>query len=165
MIKSILCCLLVFATLDLVSAQTLSWTEALKQDPLSVKALDCSGLKWDSIPQQLLLYRNLEYLDLSKNKIQTLPDDFMHLEALKKLNLDRNDITKIPEQISNLQLLQSLDLYANAIEDFGEGLFSLSNLKVLNLEGVMYGTVFAKSFVAKLPHTKVLMDPPCKCLD
>ena len=107
----------------------------------------------------------LKKLNLGRNKILVFPLELTSLTQLEELHLDRNDITKIPEQISNLQLLQSLDLYANAIEDFGEGLFSLSNLKVLNLEGVMYGTVFAKSFIAKLPKTKVLMDPPCKCLD
>jgi hypothetical protein len=36
---------------------------------------------------------------------------------------------------------------------------------VLNIEGVMYGTVFAKQLLGRLPNTKVLIDPPCKCLD
>ena len=56
-------------------------------------------------------------------------------------------------------------LYGNAIEHFGEGIFLLPNLRLLNIEGVMYGTVFAKQLLARLPHTKVLIDPPCKCLD
>ena len=87
------------------------------------------------------------------------------LTNLQVLHLDRNFITKIPIQVTQLENLQELDLYANAIEDFGEGLFMLPQLKVLNLEGVMYGTVFAKNLTAKLPQTKVMMDPPCKCLD
>lgn len=188
MIKPIFCFLLLLFVQAPATAQALAWQDALKQDPLKVKSLDCSGLKWDSIPAELFQFKNLESLNLSKNKIQALPDQFSslaklqalnlgrnkltifpleltNLTSLKTLHLDRNQITKIPVQISSLQALETLDLYANAIEDFGEGLFVLPNLKLLNLEGVMYGTVFAKSFVAKLPRTKVLMDPPCKCLD
>ncbi len=180
--------LLLFFLQCKATAQTFTWSEALKQDPRSVKSLDCSGCKWDSIPIELFQFQNLEVLNLSKNKIQDLPDQFAslvklqeldlgrnkmtvfplelaNLTSLKILHLDRNQITKIPQQIASLQALETLDLYANAIEDFGEGLFALPNLKLLNLEGVMYGTVFAKSFMAKLPQTKVLMDPPCKCLD
>jgi hypothetical protein len=66
---------------------------------------------------------------------------------------------------SSLTQLQTLDLYGNAIEQFGEGIFLLPDLRVLNIEGVMYGTIFAKQLLARLPQTKVLIDPPCKCLD
>jgi Leucine-rich repeat (LRR) protein len=179
--KCVYAFLLLISSHSVLTAQMLQWKDALQADPLSVKSLDCSGLKWDSLPLEIYRFANLEVLDLSKNKLPELPEQFVVLTHLKQLNLfplelcqltqlqvlhlDRNLITKIPAQIAQLENLQELDLYANAIEDFGEGLFSLPQLKVLNLEGVMYGTVFAKSFTAKLPQTKVLMDPPCKCLD
>jgi hypothetical protein len=84
---------------------------------------------------------------------------------LLELSLERNQLTILPDQISALTQLQVLDLYANGIEQFGEGLFSLPNLRILNIEGVMYGTVFAKQLLGRLPNTKVLIDQPCKCLD
>jgi Leucine-rich repeat (LRR) protein len=74
-------------------------------------------------------------------------------------------LTRLPEQIASLQALEYLDLYANTIEHFGEGIFTLPKLQKLNIEGTMYGTVFAKQLLSRLPNTKVLIDPPCKCLD
>lgn len=188
MTKCLYIILLLISSHAALTAQMLQWKDALQADPISVRSLDCSGLKWDSLPKEIYRFVNLETLDLSKNKLHELPEQFIAFTQLKHidlgrnklavfplalcqltnlqvLHLDRNFITKIPIQVTQLENLQELDLYANAIEDFGEGLFMLPQLKVLNLEGVMYGTVFAKSLTAKLPKTKVLMDPPCKCLD
>jgi Leucine-rich repeat (LRR) protein len=181
----LLFCLLAF---NPVFSQGIRWEEALKQDPKNVLSLDCSGQKWDSLPLEIFQFTNLKELDLSKNKLNQIPEKFNSFQAiekldlgrnkfenfplvicqlphLKRLHLDRNQITLLPEQIADLQALEYLDLYANGIEQFGEGIFLLPALKVLNIEGVMYGTVFAKQFIARLPQTKVLIDPPCKCLD
>ncbi len=180
--------LLFFALNTQLLAQAIKWEAALKLDPKNVTSLDCSGLKWDSLPQKLFEYVALESLDLSKNKLSFLPEEmkvFTQLQYLKlgknkldhfplvlcqspmllELSLERNQLTILPDQISALTQLQVLDLYANGIEQFGEGLFSLPNLRILNIEGVMYGTVFAKQLLGRLPNTKVLIDPPCKCLD
>lgn len=179
------CCSLALSN---VFSQGIKWEEALKLDPKNVTILDCSGQKWDSLPLEIFQFTNLKELDLSKNKFSTLPQAFQTFEQLDKLNLgrnkfqnfplvicqlpllktlhlDRNQISLLPEQIADLQVLEYLDLYANGIEQFGEGIFLLPALKVLNIEGVMYGTVFAKQLMARLPQTKVLIDPPCKCLD
>ncbi len=181
----VLCYLLVFSQ---VFSQGIKWEEALKLDPKNVMNLDCSGQKWDSLPLEIFQFTNLKDLDLSKNKFSALPQAFQTFAQLEKLNLgrnkfenfplvicqlpllktlhlDRNQITLLPEQIADLQALEYLDLYANGIEKFGEGIFLLPALKVLNIEGVMYGTIFAKQLMARLPQTKVLIDPPCKCLD
>ena len=172
----------------LANGQAIKWQEAQKLDPTKVSSLDCSGLKWDSLPMEIFQFTNLKELDLSKNKFSALPQAFQtfdnlekldlgrnkfenfplvicQLPLLKTLHLDRNQIALLPEQVADLQALEYLDLYANGIEQFGSGLFLLPKLKVLNIEGVMYGTVFAKQLLDRLPHTKVLIDPPCKCLD
>ena len=169
-------------------AQTIKWQDAQKQDPKTVISLDCSGLKWDSLPAQLMGFINLQTLDLSKNKLTSLPSEFnafehlqvlylgknkldhfplvlCQLASLRELSLERNALRLLPDQMSALSQLQVLDLYGNAIEHFGEGIFMLSSLRLLNIEGVMYGTIFAKQLLARLPNTKVLIDPPCKCLD
>lgn len=181
----LLYCLLAF---NPFFSQGIRWEEALKQDPKNVLSLDCSGQKWDSLPLEIFQFTNLKELDLSKNKLSQISEQFNWFQAIEKLDLgrnkfenfplvicqlphlktlhlDRNQITLLPEQIADLQELEYLDLYANGIEQFGEGIFLLPALKVLNIEGVMYGTVFAKQFIARLPQTKVLIDPPCKCLD
>ena len=178
-------CLLAFSN---VFAQGIQWEAALKLDPKNVTSLDCSGQKWDSLPMEIFQFTNLKELDLSKNKFSALPQAFQTFDHLEKLNLgrnkfenfplvicqlpllktlhlDRNQITLLPEQIADLQALEYLDLYATGIEQFGEGIFLLPALQVFNIEGVMYGTVFAKQLIARLPQTKVLIDPPCKCLD
>jgi Leucine-rich repeat (LRR) protein len=111
------------------------------------------------------VFTNLKSLNLSKNKLDHFPLILCQLPGLFNLSLAQNELQILPNQISALTQLQSLDLYGNAIEQFGEGIYLLTNLKELNIEGVMYGTVFAKQLLARLPQTKVLIDPPCKCLD
>jgi Leucine-rich repeat (LRR) protein len=102
---------------------------------------------------------------LGKNKLDHFPLVLCQLPMLLELSLERNALRMLPDQISALSQLQYLDLYGNTIEHFGEGVFVLPDLRVLNIEGVMYGTIFAKQLLARLPNTKVLIDPPCKCLD
>ena len=175
-------------TFSLVFSQGMKWEEALKQDPKNVISLDCSGQKWDSLPLEIFRFTNLKELNLSKNKLSQIPAHFNSFQAIEKLDLsrnkfeifplsvctlsnlkilqlDRNKLTLLPEQIASLQALVYLDLYANTIEHFGEGIFTLPKLQKLNIEGTMYGTVFAKQLLSRLPNTKVLIDPPCKCLD
>jgi Leucine-rich repeat (LRR) protein len=184
-----LCLFLLYSNFTLIAnAQAIKWQDALQMNPASVYSLDCSGLKWDSLPQKLFEFVALESLDLSKNKLTFLPEEmkvFTQLQYLKlgknkldhfplvlcqlpkllELSMERNALRMLPDQINALSQLQYLDLYGNAIEHFGEGVFLLPNLRVLNIEGVMYGTVFAKQLLGRLPNTKVLIDPPCKCLD
>lgn len=181
--------MILFLLLSLAgSAQFVKWKDALLSDPSTITHLDCSGLKWDSVPAELFRFSALRQLDLSKNKLTELPVSFASLKQLEQLNLgrnqfevfplivcqlytlktlhlDRNKLSHLPEQLADLQQLEHLDLYANGIEHFGEGIFTLPALRVLNIEGVMYGTIFAKQLTERLTHTKVLIDPPCKCLD
>lgn len=187
MLKIIGVSIIIITTL-VVNAQPIKWAIAQNMDPKLVFNLDCSSLKWDSLPMEIYQYTELRELNLSKNKISYLSDEFNNFQKLQKLNLgrnklqffpliicqlgsleelylDRNYISKIPDQISFLEHLSKLDLFANSIEQFGQGIYLLPNLKVLNIEGVMYGTVFAKQLIEHLPNTKVLIDPPCKCLD
>ncbi len=183
------CFLLLFSSVvSTAEAQAIKWQDAQQLDPKTVTSLNCSGLKWDTLPVKIFEFEALQSLDLSKNRLTVLPDEmkgFVQLQHLKlgknkldhfplvlcqlsmlrELSLERNVLRMLPDQISALSQLQYLDLYGNAIEQFGEGIFLLPNLRVLNIEGVMYGTVFAKQLLGRLPNTKVLIDPPCKCLD
>jgi len=160
-----LCLLLLFSNCTLLAnAQAVKWQDALQMDPASVNSLDCSGLKWDSLPAALFKFVWLD-LKVGKNTLDHFPLVLCQLPSLAYLSLERNELRILPDQMSSLTQLQTLDLYGNAIEQVGEGIFLLPDLRVLNIEGVMYGTIFAKQLLARLPQTKVLIDPPCKCLD
>lgn len=164
------------------------WTEVEKADPDTIHAISFEKMKLDSLPRALWKFTNVTYLNLERNQLSQLPEELANLEKLtelnisknkftflpliicqlpklQKLNASRNRIESIPDQIENCTQLQFLDFYDNIIGDFGKGIFKLKELKTLNIEGVMYGTNFAEDLQRKLPKVKILLDPPCKCLN
>lgn len=164
------------------------WNEASQANPDTIHAVSFEKYKLDSLPKELWRFSNLTYLNLEKNQLTHLPDELAtlvqltelnisknkftfvplivcQLPNLQQLNASRNRIASIPNQIANCQHLRTMDFYDNIIEDFGTGIFSLPELKTLNIEGVMYGTNFADDLKRKLPNTRILLDPPCKCLN
>jgi len=164
------------------------WNEVKNANPDTIQAVSFEKLKLDSLPKELWNFTRLTYLNLEKNQLTFLPDELKllnqltelnisknkftflpliicQLPNLRKLNASRNRIESIPNQIENCSHLTFLDLYDNAVEDFGLGIFNLPELKTLNIEGVMYGTNFADDLKRKLPNVRVLLDPPCKCLN
>jgi Leucine-rich repeat (LRR) protein len=164
------------------------WNEVQQANPDTIHAISFEKFKLDSLPNQLWKFTQLTYLNLEKNQLVFLPDSLKllsqltelnisknkfaffpliicQLPSLQKLNASRNRIESIPDQIENCKHLAYLDFYDNLIEDFGLGIFNLPELKTLNIEGVMYGTNFADDLKRKLPNVRVLLDPPCKCLN
>lgn len=164
------------------------WSEVSGLNPDSIRAPSFEKMKLDSLPNELWKFTNLTYLNLEKNQLSNLPDELKNLTQLqelnieknkftflplvicqlpnlKKLNASRNRIESIPNQIENCSHLESIDLYDNLIAEFGTGIFQLKELRTLNIEGVMYGTNFAEDLKRKLPNVKILLDPPCKCLN
>jgi hypothetical protein len=87
------------------------------------------------------------------------------LSGLKTLIASNNRLTYIPDNISNAKNLQKMDFYNNEIGDFGNGIYQLKALNYLDISGTMYGTIFQKQLEDKLKAVKIVMDPPCKCLD
>ena len=164
------------------------WDELSGVNPDTIRAISFEKMKLDSLPKELWNFTQLTYLNLEKNQFSNLPDDFKNLTQLtelniaknkftflplvicqlpdlKKLNASRNRIESIPNQIENCTHLEIIDLYDNLIGEFGTGIFHLKELRILNIEGVMYGTNFADDLKRKLPNTQLLLDPPCKCLN
>jgi Leucine-rich repeat (LRR) protein len=111
------------------------------------------------------LFKNLELINLDHNHFELFPIPITRLLKLKTLIASNNRLTYLPDYISNAKSLQKMDFYNNEIADFGKGIYELKSLTYLDISGTMYGTIFQKQLEEKLQKVKIIMDPPCKCLD
>lgn len=164
------------------------WEDVQLANPDTIYNLSLSKLKLSELPASLWRFKNLKKLYLDKNKLSALPDSFDLFKNLELLSLDHNQfelfpmpitrlmnlkifiasnnrLTYLPATISNAKNLQKIDFYNNEITDFGKGIYELEALNYLDISGTMYGTIFQKQLVEKLKAVKIVMDPPCKCLD
>jgi Leucine-rich repeat (LRR) protein len=164
------------------------WEEVELANPDTIYNLSLSKMKLTELPASLWRFKNLQKLYLDKNKLTALPDSFDLFKNLELLNLDHNHfdlfpipitrllrlktfiasnnrLTYLPDYISNAKCLQKMDFYNNEISDFGNGIFQMQALNYLDISGTMYGTIFQKQLEDKLQGVKIVMDPPCKCLD
>jgi Leucine-rich repeat (LRR) protein len=181
--------LLWFPSFSQKSTETVyQWSEVQNAMPDTIYNLSLAKMKLTELPAQLWKFKNLKKLYLNKNKLSALPDSFdvftqlevldighnqfevfpipvAHLRNLKALIASDNRLTSLPDALGNLKKLEVLDFYNNEILNIGLGLFQLENLKKLDLSGTMYGTIFQKNLIAKLPGVKIKLDPPCTCLD
>lgn len=171
-------------TLDTMTAFT-SLEEALKQ-PDKVIKLVLRKEKLSVFPQEILSFKNLQYLDLSKNRlkeipeeidslkslqvlilskndIETLPKEIGLLKSLRMLNVNQNELVSLPPQIGNLENLQYLDLWSNNISYFPEQMKYLKNLKVMDLRVILINTPDQKKIQEMLPHTRIYFSPSCNC--
>jgi Leucine-rich repeat (LRR) protein len=89
-----------------------------------------------------LQLKNLKVFDLADNIIEVIPSEIDRLSQLETLSLWDNPITTYPESLTNMQRLKVFDLLNNAISRETQ-----QRLK----EG--------------LPKCKVIMSPPCACMD
>jgi Leucine-rich repeat (LRR) protein len=164
------------------------WEEVQQANPDTIYNLSLSKMKLTELPANLWRFKNLQKLYLDKNKLTALPDSFDLFKNLELLNLDHNQfelfpipltrllnlktliasnnrLTYLPDFISNAKSLQKMDFYNNEISDFGNGIYQMPALNYLDISGTMYGTIFQKQLEDKLKAVKIVMDPPCKCLD
>lgn len=164
------------------------WEEVQFANPDTIYHLSLSKMKLIELPASLWRFKNLRKLYLDKNKLSVLPDSFdlfsnlellsldhnqfelfpmaiTRLKSLKTLIYSNNRLTYLPDYISNAKNLEKMDFYNNEITDFGKGIYELEALKYLDISGTMYGTIFQKKLEEKLQNVKIVMDPPCKCLD
>ncbi len=164
------------------------WEEVQLANPDTVYNLSLSKMKLTELPASLWRFKNLRKLYLEKNKLSALPDSFDLFKNLELLSLDHNHfelfpipitrllnlktliasnnrLTYLPDNISDSKCLQRMDFYNNEISEFGNGIYQLQALSYLDISGTMYGTIFQKQLVNKLQGVKIVMDPPCKCLD
>jgi Leucine-rich repeat (LRR) protein len=83
--------------------------EAVKE-PDSVFYLILEKKNLDTVPKELLLFKNLISLDLRFNNIQELPTWIGELITLKYIYLGDNPITQFPKEFSQLKSLKCINL-------------------------------------------------------
>ncbi len=126
-------------------------------------ALDLSDKNWDSIPDEVLGYEQLQVLILNgrrfrRNQMTTLPEKIDRLKNLETLqltfclidsltpqigklknlailDLSNNRLSFLPPQIDELKNLKSLDLSFNQLSIFPIQIGELGNLTLLYLDG------------------------------
>lgn len=171
-------------SLDTTTAFT-NLQEALKNPDAVVKlVLRKQHLK--SFPEEILKFKNLQYLDISKNSIKELPDSINALKNLQYficsktgleripkqigkltnlvyINFNQNELVMLPPQIGNLSKLRIFDLWSNELDTFPETLENLTSLQVLDLRNILINDDVQKHLKELLPRATVHLSPSCKC--
>ncbi|MFT6746993.1 MAG: Leucine-rich repeat (LRR) protein [Glaciecola sp.] len=156
------------------------------QSPDSVIQLVLKKKKYNSFPDEIWAFKNIEFLDLSKNKLDSIPmriKDFTHLKVLK---LSKNNISSIPPelyQLSNLEILvlsdnemayvapeianltklKTLDLYRTNVALLPEEISRLEHLKFVDLRGISLNKRQQSDVLDIVLKAKVYFSPPCNC--
>jgi len=171
-------------TLDTITPYT-SISEALKNPDKVIKlVLRKEHLK--TIPKEVFLFKNLQYLDLAKNNIKEIPDSIALLTQLQYLdiskntlqslngkigkltnlfylNLNNNEFSALPTTMGNLVNLRVLDLWSNNLDEFPENLKNMKSLQVLDLRAILIPDDKQRYILSLFPNTKVHLSPSCNC--
>jgi Leucine-rich repeat (LRR) protein len=165
-----------------------TWEVAKLASPDSIFAITFEKMKLDSIPLELMKYTQLRELYFSKNKLTYLPDSFVLLKHLEILDLSRNDFFIYPIQICQLSFLKKLiinkndfdeipdcirynvhlefiDLWETPIKDFPDAFMDMKQLSKIDARGITHGHSFHQKWKERLPNVKLLLDPPCNCMN
>lgn len=137
-------------------------------------------------PEEILKFKNLQYLDISKNSIKELPDgigdltqlqylacsktglehvsrDIGKLKNLRWINLNQNELVLLPPQFGDMEKLEVADLWSNNLAEFPATLGKLKNLKVLDLRNILFSDEQHRYIQELLPNATVYLSPSCKC--
>lgn len=137
-------------------------------------------------PEEILKFKNLQYLDLSKNSIKEIPDgidalsqlqflslsktglehvsrDIGKLKNLRWINLNQNELVLLPPQFGDMEKLEVADMWSNNLSELPSTLQKLKNLKVLDLRNILFSDEQHRYIQELLPNTTVYLSPSCKC--
>lgn len=135
--------------------------ETALKSPAKVITLELRKDKLESIPNEILQFKNLEILDLSyneisevkidlstltklhtiilsKNKLSYFPMKFSSIHNLKTLGLDRNPIDSVPDNIIRFRKLEQLDLWDCDIKYVSLKILNMPNLRYLDLRNTYF---------------------------
>ncbi|WP_052501607.1 protein kinase domain-containing protein [Thiomicrospira microaerophila] len=109
-----------------------------RADLISLKELDLSNIKLNTLPKELMELTSLEYLNLYKCNLRSIPPLISNLKKLKSLNLNDNNLVSLPNEIGELSQLQTLMLRGNAgLSSLPQSLFKLTALEKLVMDGFL----------------------------
>lgn len=153
-------------TLDFSGLELFSLPECLAFDEISrkIRGLNLSDNCFETLPDFICEYSNLESLDLSKNKfLISLPDNIGQLGQLRTLSLFQDlepsdpleDPIVIPESFVNLRSLSTLKISGYAFTQIPAQIFELPMLSDLTfsncaLESVPYLSLDRFTFLSVL---------------
>ena len=173
---------------DLDTARVYTNLETAMENRDQVLRLDLSRQKLYDFPPEIFQLTNLQDLKLNKCRIIELPDSFALLPNLKHLQSQHNEIGTIPlsllqrknlitldladniievipNEIEGLAQLETLALWDNPITTYPESLTQLTQLKVLDLLNNAISRETQQRLNEGLPKCKIIMSPPCACMD
>ncbi|KAI9189431.1 hypothetical protein H9P43_000864 [Blastocladiella emersonii ATCC 22665] len=101
--------------------------------PGSVKSLDLSKNRLESVPLEWAKFSSLRRLNLSHNKLTTVPAAIPACPSLVWLDLSGNPLASLPHSIGRLHQLRGLGLGACTLRALPETLFDFVNLSQLSL--------------------------------
>ncbi|MFX0012377.1 MAG: leucine-rich repeat domain-containing protein, partial [Candidatus Hermodarchaeota archaeon] len=84
---------------------------------------------FQTLPEEIGLFKNLEAIGLAYAGITSLPDSIGELTSLEQLEINYNHLTELPNSIGNLTSLKKL--YINSINQITQLPNSIGNLKSL----------------------------------
>ncbi len=177
---------LLLDSMQLEEAYTYTDLEEALKFPEKVLRLELRKKKYKSVPKEVFLFKNLQWLDLGKNQITELPDTIYLISNLQYLNVSRNKLVVLPKeigkmlnlvyinannnnliglppQIGNLEKLRVLDLWSNEFSDFPEALSKLKDLRVMDIRAITISQDNINLLKRWLPNTNVYYDLPCNC--
>ena len=173
-------------TLALDSAKTYFSLASAMKNPDQVYKLKLTKKKLTKFPEEILKFKNLNYLDLSKNKIKSLPDGIAELKYLQHLDVSKNQIDSFsvamcqltnlrnlivsqnemegfPEEIKNLDKLLRLDAWSNNLVSFPAEIAEMKSLRWMDLRVIQMNAEMQKRIQELLPSTRIHFSPHCNC--
>lgn len=194
--KYVIFCVLFFAAFggksQLLDSVALAHTEEITnldsalKNPDKVIKLVLRKKHLKKFPEEILKFKNLQYLDLSKNSIKELPDgigeltqlqflacsktglehlprEMGQLKNLRWINLNQNELVLLPPQFGDMEKLEVADLWSNNLSELPSTLGNLKNLKVLDLRNILFSDEQHRYIQELLPNSTVYLSPSCKC--
>jgi leucine-rich repeat protein SHOC2 len=105
--------------------------EELYLNASNIKVLKLYGNRFDSLPSDIVEFKNLEKLYVGKNDLRYLPASIGELKKLKILSLTANKLDSLPEEIGGMESLEQLWLGQNQLKALPPSIGQLKNLKNL----------------------------------
>ena len=93
-----------------------------------ITALELVNMNLDTLPSEITLLDQLEFLEMDSNNISTIPSEIGDLSNLLLFSISSNNITSIPGSLGKLKKLRILSLSENSIDSIPN---SLQNLTLL----------------------------------